>query len=273
MFFIFRSTFRQHFTQLAEIRSIFNDVPLMALTGTITTADKKLVVSSLCMTEAVSIHHNADRPNIFLAVLRLSSKKEAWYRYLDDDIEVLKTCGIQSERKIFFCRNIEHTCKLYDYYESVLGEEHGYYPPGAAIDPTNRVFAMYHSNSAPSVKKAVLESLANPNGKVRRVFATQSLSMGINCQNFRYVYHWGAPRSLEQSFQEVGRGGRDGIASQAILLFCDSQLKPELCTQSTIDYCLNISNTCLRAKLMDYFDCEINYHGPSDNCCSVCVSH
>lgn len=112
---------------------------------------------------------------------------------------------------------------------------------------------MYHSNSAPSVKKAVLESLANPNGKVRRVFATQSLSMGINCQNFRYVYHWGAPRSLEQYFQEVGRGGRDGIASQAILLFCDSQLKPKLCTQSTIDYCLNISNTCLRAKLMDYF--------------------
>ena len=106
--------------------------------------------------------------------------------------------------------NIHCTCKLYDYYESMLGEENGYYPPGAAIDPTNRVFAMYHSNSASSVKKAVLQSLADPKGKVRRVFATQSLSMGINCQNLRCVYHWGAPRTLEQYFQEVGRGGRDG---------------------------------------------------------------
>ena len=76
----------------------------------------------------------------------------------------------------------------------MLGEESAYYPPGAAINPTNRIFAMYHSNSASSVKKAVLESLANPDGKVRRVFATQSLSMGINCQNFRCIYYWGVTR-------------------------------------------------------------------------------
>ena len=65
------------------------------------------------------------------------------------------------------------------------------------------------------MKKAVLESLANPDGIVRRVFATQSLSMGINYQNFRCVYHWGIPRSLEQYFQQVEREGRDGSHSQS----------------------------------------------------------
>lgn len=120
------------------------------------------------------------------------------------------------------------------------------------------------------MKKAVLESLANPDGKVRRVFATQSLSMGINCQNFRCVYHWGIPRSLEQYFQQVGREGRDGSHSQAVLLFCDSQLKHEFCTQSTIDYCQ--SNTCLRVTLMNYFGCKVCYSGRCEYCCSVCAS-
>ena len=242
----------------------------MALTATLTPTDKKAVMTSLCMKEPAWIHHDSDRPNICLSVRRMPSSKEAWYRLLDDDIEMLKTCSIQSDRKIFFCRSIEQTCKLYEYYESMLGEESGYYPPGAAINPTNRIFAMYHSNSASSVKKAVLESLANPDGKVRRVFATQSLSMGINCQNFRCVYHWGIPRSLEQYFQEVGRGGRDGSPSQAVLLFCNSQLKHEFCTQSTIDYCQ--SNTCLRVTLMNYFGCKVCYSGPCKYCCSVCAS-
>ena len=47
---------------------------------------------------------------------------------------------------MIFCRSIEQTCKLYEYYESMLGEESGYYLPGATINPTNRIFGMYHSN-------------------------------------------------------------------------------------------------------------------------------
>ena len=66
----------------------------------------------------------------------------------------------------------------------MLGEASGYYPPGAVINRTNRIFAMYHSNLTSSVKKAVLESLANLDSKVRRVFATQLLSMDLDCQNF-----------------------------------------------------------------------------------------
>ena len=52
------------------------------------------------------------------------------------------------------------------------------------------------TQTASSVKKSVLESLANPDRKVRRVFATQLLSMGINCQIFVasitgvYQDHW-----------------------------------------------------------------------------------
>ena len=77
------------------------------------------------------------------------------------------------------------------------------------------------------MKKSVLESLANPDRKVRRVFATQLLSMGINCQIFVasitgvYQDHW----SSTSKKLEGGGGGRDGSPSQVVLLFCDSQLK------------------------------------------------
>ena len=60
------------------------------------------------------------------------------------------------------------------------------------------------------MKKSVLESLANPDRKVRRVFATQLLSMGINCQNFVasitgvYQDHWSSTFKKLEGGRGVG---------------------------------------------------------------------
>ena len=49
----------------------------------------------------------------------------------------------------------------------MLGEKSGYYPPGAAINPTNRIFAMYYSNS--SSKRWYHASLLPISGKTAKV--------------------------------------------------------------------------------------------------------
>ena len=74
-------------------------------------------------------------------------------------------------------------CQLYEYYDKLL-EESAYHDPNGNLVPSNRIIAMFHSDSAPSVKTAVHASLADPNGIVRRVFATQSLSMEIHCLKY-----------------------------------------------------------------------------------------
>lgn len=245
------------------------ETKVMALTATCTPASRQTIMSELSMEAAVLVQHTSNRPNIFLVVREMPGDFTKWQEMLDEDIEILKALGISAERKVIFCRSIEMACTLYEYYEDGLGDC-AYHDLQGGLIPSNRVFAMYHSESASSVKTAVSESLLDPNGVVRRVFATQSLGMGIDCPNVREVIHWGVPRSLEDYHQEIGRAGRDGLPARATLLYSARQLRKTYCNKSVIDYC-NCQG-CYRAVILDYF-CILDETelGPASVCCSRCA--
>ena len=71
-------------------------------------------------------------------------------------------------------------------------------------------FGMFHASTPQHNKDVILYSLLVPDGVVRVVFATVALGMGINLQGVNTIIHYGAPRSIEDYFQESGRGGRSG---------------------------------------------------------------
>ena len=52
--------------------------------------------------------------------------------------------------------------------------------------------------------------MTQTHGVVRIVFATIALGMGVNLLDVNTVIHYGAPRSIDDYFQESGRGGRSG---------------------------------------------------------------
>ena len=266
LYVYFRANFRHQFQHLGEIRAVLQ-TKVMALTATCTPANRQAILSTLSMEAAVIVQHTSNRPNIFLAVQEMPGDYTKWQEILDEDIDILKTLGITADRKVIFCWSIDMACTLYEYYEDGLGDC-AYSNPQSGLTPSNRIFAMYHSESASSVKTAVSDSLLDPNGVVRRVFATQSLGMGIDCPNIREVIHWGVPRSLEDYLQESGRAGRDGLPAKATLLYAAHQLTEALCNRSVIDYCN--SQSCYRKVLLDYFCITAE---PEFGAASVCCSH
>lgn len=60
---------------------------------------------------------------------------------------------------------------------------------------------------------------------VELLIATNAFGMGINKSNIRFVIHYQIPGSLEAYYQEAGRAGRDGLLSEAILLFAPQDVQ------------------------------------------------
>jgi len=108
------------------------------------------------------------------------------------------------------------------------------YPPGAAIvyvtlqktaeDVASALASSgldaraYHAGLGDDVRGEVQDWFMASGAGV--VVATIAFGMGIDKADIRYVYHLNLPKTLENYAQEVGRAGRDGLASVCELFAC-----------------------------------------------------
>jgi len=75
----------------------------------------------------------------------------------------------------------------------------------------------YHAGMADGERTSVQERFVRGDAPV--IVATNAFGMGVDKADIRFVAHFDVPRSLEAYYQEIGRAGRDGLPSYALLLF------------------------------------------------------
>ena len=227
------------------------------------------------MVDCEFISTSPDRPNIYYEVRP--------HTEIETDLKTvicsLKERKNRAPRVVIYCRTLDICADLYAHFHYELGDD-SYYPPGSHKISDNRLFGMFHANTPQYNKEVILESLTQPDGIVRAVFATVALGMGINLRDVNTIIHYGGTQSIDDYFQESGRGGRSGQSARSIVYWKPIDCKVRKEPSSTRDHevaavrqYLENETVCRRQWLLHYFDssCTSDVKDPKA-CCDVCAA-
>ena len=246
--------FRPEYRRLTEIRATFPDAVCIGLTATATIRVRDDIANSLGFEQDARYVASFDRKNLMLRVREKDGPTA----------QLLEFVGQHGGRSgIIYCA----TRKTVESVAERLNKR------GLNARP-------YHAGLPENVRRENQERFIRDDVDI--IVATVAFGMGIDKPDVRFVAHHDLPKSIESYYQEIGRGGRDGLESECLLLYSPAdRAKIEFFISQKAESEQRVARTqlshmqafaettlCRRRPLLDYFGEEYGEAGcgACDNC-------
>ncbi|AFH48984.1 ATP-dependent DNA helicase RecQ [Ignavibacterium album JCM 16511] len=187
--------FRPSYTKIKDFIQFTDIKKVSAFTATATPEVVNDIIKQLDIKKAKVIVKGFERENISISVYQTSKKKEKL-------LEIIKT---NQHPAIIYVSSRKKAESINEFLN---------------LNKTKSEF--YHAGLNNILRRNIQEEFIA--GKVPIIIATNAFGMGIDKKDIRTVIHYDIPGSIENYYQEIGRAGRDGKPSSAILLFDEKDL-------------------------------------------------
>ena len=190
--------FRPSYLQMAkQLNQLPNRPVIVALTATATIQVAADIKRLLKIPDGNHIQTGFERENLRFQVVKDQKKEQYLVEYLKINKNQSGIIYAATRKEV---DRLYHLLKKFDFS---VGRYHG----------------GLNENERTEMQEAFLYD------RLQLIVATNAFGMGINKSNVRFVIHYQIPGSLEAYYQEAGRAGRDGLSSEAILLFSPQDIQ------------------------------------------------
>jgi ATP-dependent DNA helicase RecQ len=184
--------FRPEYAQLSILAARFPTVPRVALTATADTLTRQEIIDKLSLQSARVFISSFDRPNINYTIVEKADPRKQLLQFLKKNHD--------GDAGVVYCLSRSKV----DLTAAFLVEQ------GVNALP-------YHAGLSTETRSENQTRFLREDGVV--IVATIAFGMGIDKPDVRFVAHLDLPKSIEGYYQETGRAGRDGLASNAWMTY------------------------------------------------------